>query len=56
MNLRSRIFANLPGRHSLSAILSTAQLATKIIEYMEQTAVNGPEKPLHHAFFVYPYQ
>jgi ribonuclease HI len=31
-DLRNRIFANLSGRHSLSTILSTPQLATKAIE------------------------
>jgi ribonuclease HI/retron-type reverse transcriptase len=40
-DLRNRIFANLSGRHSLRAILSTPQLATKAIEYMEQTQILG---------------
>jgi hypothetical protein len=40
-NLRNRIFANLSGRHSLRTILSTPQLATKAIEYMEQTQILG---------------
>jgi hypothetical protein len=40
-DLRNRIFANLSGRHSLRTILSTPQLATKAIEYMEQTQILG---------------
>jgi hypothetical protein len=40
-DLRSRIFANLSGRNSLRTILSTLQLATKAIEYMEQTQILG---------------
>jgi hypothetical protein len=40
-DLRKRIFANLSGRHSLRTILSTPQLATKAIEYMEQTQILG---------------
>jgi ribonuclease HI len=40
-DLRDRIFANLSGRHSLRTILSTPQLATKAIEYMEQTQILG---------------
>lgn len=40
-DLQNRIFANLSGRHSLKAILSTPQLATKAIEYMEQTQILG---------------
>jgi hypothetical protein len=40
-NLRNRIFANLSGRHSLRTILSTPRLATKAIEYMEQTQILG---------------
>jgi hypothetical protein len=39
--LRKRTFANLSGRHSLRTILSTPQLATKAIEYMEQTPILG---------------
>jgi hypothetical protein len=38
-DLRNRIFANLSGQHSLRTILSTPQLATKAIEYMEQTQI-----------------
>lgn len=40
-DLRNRIFANLSGRHSLRTILSKPQLATKAIEYMEQTQILG---------------
>jgi hypothetical protein len=40
-DLRSRIFATLSGRNSLRTILSTPQLATKAIEYMEQTQILG---------------
>jgi ribonuclease HI len=40
-DLRKRIFANLSGRHSLRTILSMPQLATKAIEYMEQTQILG---------------
>jgi hypothetical protein len=40
-DLRNHIFANLSGRHSLRTILSTQQLATKAIEYMEQTQILG---------------
>ncbi|KAH7563672.1 hypothetical protein BM1_00719 [Bipolaris maydis] len=40
-DLRNRIFANLSGRNSLRTILSTPQLATKAIEYMEQTQILG---------------
>ena len=40
-DLRNRIFANLSGRNSLRKILSTPQLATKAIEYMEQTQILG---------------
>jgi hypothetical protein len=36
-NLRNRIFANLSRRDNIRAILSTPQLATKAIEYIEQT-------------------
>jgi ribonuclease HI len=38
-DLQKRIFANLSRRHSLRTILSTPQLATKAIEYMEQTQI-----------------
>ncbi|UPX20219.1 uncharacterized protein EKO05_0010459 [Ascochyta rabiei] len=37
--LRNRIFANLSGRHSLKTLLSTLQLATKAIKYIEQTQI-----------------
>jgi hypothetical protein len=40
-NLRNRIFANLSGRDNLRAIPSTPQLATKTIEYVEQTQILG---------------
>ena len=40
-DLRNHIFANLSGRHSLRTILSTPQLATKAIKYMEQTQILG---------------
>jgi hypothetical protein len=40
-DLRSRIFANLSGRNSLRTILSTPQLATKAIKYIEQTQILG---------------
>jgi hypothetical protein len=40
-DLWNRIFANLARRHSLRTILSTPQLATKAIEYMEQTQILG---------------
>jgi hypothetical protein len=40
-DLRNRIFANLSRQHSLRTILSTPQLATKAIEYMEQTQILG---------------
>ncbi|PZD24359.1 hypothetical protein A1F97_11141, partial [Pyrenophora tritici-repentis] len=40
-DLRNRIFANVSGRNSLRTILSTPQLATKVIEYMEQTQILG---------------
>jgi hypothetical protein len=40
-DLRSRIFANQSGRNSLRTILSTPQLATKAIEYIEQTQILG---------------
>jgi hypothetical protein len=40
-DLWNRIFANLSGQHSLRTILSTPQLATKAIEYIEQTQILG---------------
>jgi hypothetical protein len=40
-NLRNRIFANLSRRDNIRAILSTPQLATKAIEYIEQTQILG---------------
>jgi ribonuclease HI len=39
--LRNRIFANLSGRDNIRTILSTPQLATKAIEYVEQTQILG---------------
>ena len=40
-NLRNRIFANLSGRNNIRTILGTPQLATKAIEYIEQTQILG---------------
>jgi ribonuclease HI len=40
-NLRNRIFANLSGRDNLRTILGTPQLATKAIQYVEQTQILG---------------
>ena len=40
-NLRNRIFANLSGRDNIRTILGTPQLATKAIEYIEQTQILG---------------
>ena len=40
-DLRNRIFGTLSGRHNLRTILSKPQLATKAIEYMEQTQILG---------------
>jgi hypothetical protein len=40
-NLRNRIFANLSGRDNIRAILGTPQLATKAIQYIEQTQILG---------------
>lgn len=40
-NLRNSIFANLSGRDNIRAILSTPQLATKAIQYIEQTQILG---------------
>ncbi|KAI0605758.1 RNase-H domain-containing protein, partial [Pyrenophora tritici-repentis] len=39
--LRNCIFANLSGQNSVRKILSAPQLATKAIEYMEQTQILG---------------
>ncbi|KAK7177401.1 zinc knuckle [Paraphaeosphaeria sporulosa] len=38
-DLRNRIFGDRPGRHDLRTILNKPQLATKAIEYMEQTQI-----------------
>ena len=40
-NLRNRIFANLSGRDNIRTILSTPQLATKAIQFVEQTQILG---------------
>ena len=40
-DLRNRIFANLSERDNIRTILSTPQLATKAIEYIEQTQILG---------------
>ncbi|KAF9733766.1 reverse transcriptase [Paraphaeosphaeria minitans] len=40
-DLRNRIFGDRPGRHNLRTILNKPQLATKAIEYMEQTQILG---------------
>jgi hypothetical protein len=40
-NLRNQVFANLEGRHSLRAILSRPQLATKAIQFIEQAQILG---------------
>ncbi|KAL5399056.1 hypothetical protein PMIN03_012717 [Paraphaeosphaeria minitans] len=40
-DLRNRIFVDRLGRHNLRTILSKPQLATKAIEYMEQTQILG---------------
>lgn len=40
-DLRNRIFGRLPGRHNLRTILNKPQLATKAIEFMEQTQILG---------------
>ena len=40
-DLRNRIFDNLPGRHNLRTILNKPQLATKAIEFVEQTRILG---------------
>ena len=40
-HLRDRIFANLSGRDNIRTILGTPQLATKAIEYVEQTQILG---------------
>jgi hypothetical protein len=41
-DLRNQVFGNLSGRYNLRAILNTPQLATKTIQYMEQTQILGP--------------
>jgi ribonuclease HI len=40
-DLRNQVFGNLPGRNNLRAILSKPQLATKAIEFVEQTQILG---------------
>ena len=40
-HLRDRIFANLSGRDNIRTTLGTPQLATKAIEYVEQTQILG---------------
>jgi hypothetical protein len=40
-DLRNRIFSNLSGRDSLWTILSTPQLATRAIKFIEQTQILG---------------
>jgi hypothetical protein len=40
-DLRNRIFGRLPGRHNLRTIFNKPQLATKAIEFMEQTRILG---------------
>jgi ribonuclease HI len=40
-DLRNRIFGDLPGRNNLRIILSKQQLATKAIEFVEQTQILG---------------
>ena len=40
-DLRNRIFGDLPGRNNLRTILSKQQLATKAIEFVEQTQILG---------------
>ena len=40
-DLRNQIFGNLSGRDSLRTILSKPQLATKAIEFIEQTQILG---------------
>jgi hypothetical protein len=42
-DLRNRIFGNLSGRDNLRTILSTPQLATKAIEFIEQTQILGQD-------------
>jgi hypothetical protein len=41
--LRNRIFANLSRQDSIRTILSAPQLATKAIEYVEQTQILGQD-------------
>jgi ribonuclease HI len=40
-DLRNRVFSSLSGQDNLRTILSTPQLATKTIEYVEQTQILG---------------
>lgn len=40
-DLRNRIFGDCPGRHNLRTILNKPQLATKAIEFIEQTQILG---------------
>jgi hypothetical protein len=40
-DLRNRVFSSLSGQDNLRTILSTPQLATKAIEYVEQTQILG---------------
>jgi hypothetical protein len=40
-NLQNRIFATLSRQDNLQTILSTPQLATKAIQYVEQTQILG---------------
>jgi hypothetical protein len=47
-NLRNRIFANLSGRDNIRTILGTPQLATKAIEYIEQTQILGQNGDRRH--------
>ncbi|QRC93973.1 hypothetical protein JI435_429910 [Parastagonospora nodorum SN15] len=38
-DLRDQVFGNLSGRHNLRAVLNKPQLATKAIEFIEQTQI-----------------
>ena len=40
-DLRNQVFGNLSGRHNLRAILKKPQLATKAIEFIDQTQILG---------------
>jgi hypothetical protein len=40
-DLRDQVFGNLSGRHNLRAVLNKPQLATKAIEFIEQTRILG---------------